>query len=293
MKGSTIIKIVVVVAAIGVVGYVIHHSNRAAEITELVNKSPEKFNLNNYVDSIADAIKNTSSASSAYKTYNDLYEEIDVYAHIAKSDGSEFVEPWNLQVAYEHAFAAYWPFLNRRANEMFQKSEWTGRSEIRAEVNSLLKKQGITPAYKDSLARYQTYITGYGNFESLLRQLESCKNAETYNKLSQLNNYAKYPYRNLSKMQSRRNNAEENAKEAWQSYLRSRRVSIQERGYTLMRSINIDSGDVMDFGNLKNEWNREVESYERTIQDYSSFTSEKELLEDLYREVANKYNGFK
>lgn len=291
MKGSTIIKIMIVVAAIGIVGYVIYHSNRAAEITELVKNSPEEFNLNHYVDSIADDIKNAVSASSAYKTYNGLYEEIDVYANITKTDGSAFVKPSDMQIAYEHAFNAYWPFINRKADEMFQSADWPDRMKIKEEVNSLLGKEGLHRIQKDSLKNYKDYITGYGRFESLLKQLENCKNAETYKKRSSLSNYSKYPYCNLSKFQSRRNNAEDNAKNAWKSYLKSQKADIQSMGNRLLNDSYISRDDILYFASSKNKWKNDVSSYEETIGDYETFRQDKEILEEIFLNLTYKINN--
>ncbi len=295
MKGNTIIKVVIVVIAISVVGYIIYHSNRAAEITGLVKNSPEEFNLNHYVDSIADEIKHSSSASSAYKTYNSLYEEINVYAGISKADGATFITPSDLQIAYEHAFNAYWPFINRKADEMFQSADWPDRMKIKEEVNSLLGKEGLHRIQKDSLKNYKDYITGYGRFESLLKQLENCKNAETYNKLSQLSNYSKYPYCNLSKFQSRRNNAEDNAKNAWKSYLKSQKADIQSMGNRLLNDSYISRDDILSFASSKNKWNNDVTSYEKNTSDDGTFTSDKDSLENIYiklTDIINNQNNY-
>lgn len=288
MKTSSLIKITIVITAFFVVSYVIYHSNKAAEITELVSKPTDSYDFLLHVDSLTEDLKNAST-SDARNKFEALYEEVDVYASIDQTNGEKFIG--HAEKVYKQVVDAYWPFFQQKADNMFTSNVWPNRKVLKNEISSLNKLNGLNKSQQDSLSHYLRYINGYNIFSSLLDTLEKCNTAATYKMLVKLSNYTKYPYNNLSQLQQRAFNAEENAKTAWKNYLISTKDEIISKCGDLSNLNDLLFESVQNIGAEITQWKDMVDSYEDATNDDQTFKNVKPFIDDAYRAVTDRYNS--
>ena len=115
MKASIFIKACIVIIALSLLGYIIYQNNQATEITELVTNPIEKYDFLLHCDSVNKVIQK-STYQDAKSSYLALYEEIDVYATIVKTDHTTFVSDSVRSIACGLAMQSFWPILQDRAD---------------------------------------------------------------------------------------------------------------------------------------------------------------------------------
>lgn len=294
MKGNTTLKIAIVIATLAVVGYIIYNNNRAAEITASVTSPPKEYDFLHHVDSISQEITNIQNAPhSARLKYDTLYEEIDVYAHIYRGDGTLYLDPAISKEAFEHAFQAYWPIFRRSAEALFSQSAWTGwdRRNLDREINVLKIRQGRLSSHDAEINKYSSYLNGYVNFQNLLNNADTCTCAQTYERLARLDKYEDAPYSNLADFQKRRQNAKSIAKQHWEAHLLSGWRRLSADGNLILNFTTSITDEDKTFLSKKMEWEKGVSSYESTTQDSDTFKDMKEKCKDLWENIVKKKNG--
>jgi len=292
MKASTFVKALVVLVAIGVIAYIIYNSNKAAEINHLVSAPAEQYEFTQRVDSMCDTIRKAPDVAKAKPVYDRIYEEMDVYAQIKKNDGSALIDNSQLDKLFEKAFKAYWPKIEKEAEDLFKEINWSPsqRKTLRAEIRRLVpdKKgkynRGISKAQKDALVKYNGYFGGYERFAKLLKALENCENEDTYKSLQDLSKYDRYPYDNLTKLQKRRGEAQENAQIHWQNVLKNQWQSLYYRNVSLTKE------DVQQFSDEAKAWQDRVKSYKNSTYDNYSLSQLENDMVTKYQNLIDQFN---
>lgn len=297
MKASTFLKIIIVLIAIVVIGYIIHNSNKAAEINNLVSAPTNSYEFAQHVDSVTNNIR-PADFKEAKQLYDQLYEEIDVYSEIRKQDGELVLEVPMQDKLFENAFNAYWPKLENAANDLFGSTNWAPsqnklfRDEVtRLVVPSSSKKKwhrGINQKRKETLKTYQDYIYGYSSFSNLLNTVENCTDASTYRRVDDLRKYANYPYNNLSKFQKRRADARETAKKHWKEHLRRQVTSMLNLQYEY-----ITPADLASFSNQSDEWSKRAKDYDKATGETYFEDNYVGQIEYKYRTLYQQYYNHK
>jgi len=270
MKASTFLKALVVLVAIGVIGYIIYNSNKAAEINNLVSAPAELYEFSLRVDSMCETIKKAPDLVKAKQAYDRIYEEMDVYAQIKTNNGDDLIDNAEQNKQFAQAFNAYWPKIEQEADNLFNQTDWTPyqNKTLRAEIKRLVPdrktgkyNRGILKTQKDALEKYNEYFSGYDSFSALLNALENCTDARTYERHKNLSKYNKFPYNNLSKFQARKSNARSNAQEHWKNTLLSLGNQLQNR------EVAIEADAIERFWDDKDSWAIKKDSYKNTTGD--------------------------
>lgn len=283
MKASTFLKALVVLVAIGVIVYIIHNSNKAAEINNLVSAPAEPYEFSLRVDSMCETIKKAPDLVKAKQAYDRIYEEMDVYAQIKTNNGDDLIDNAEQNKLFAQAFNAYWPKIEQEADNLFNQTDWTPyqNKTLRAEIKRLVPdrktgkyNRGILKTQKDALEKYNEYFSGYESFSALLNALENCTDARTYERHKNLSQYNKFPYNKLSKLQTRKSNARSNAQEHWKNELKTQWHSLNNR------TVSLTKAEVQQFSVDVDAWETKVESYSNTTNDGSSFSQMKSNIEN-------------
>ena len=292
MKATTFLKVLVVLVAIGVIAYIIHNSNKAAKINNLVSAPIEQYEFSQHVDSMCNAIRNASEYANAKHTYHMLYDEIEVNSKIKTNTGESLMNMSEYDQLYEKAFEAYWPEFSNEADNLFAKNDWNPSRDFKNEVTYLLQRKGVDPIQNEILVTFNRYISGRARFERLLGKAEKCKDADTYNDLSKLEDYVDFPYNNLKKMQDRRKRAKSMAKASWERHIDRQYQTILEDGKVKLNQSEVPWQEVSNFNYQRNEWGTKVYSFRETVPDQEyAYSNELQTLEDLYQLLFDKYRS--
>lgn len=292
MKATTFLKVLVVLVAIGVIAYIIHNSNKAAKINNLVSAPIEQYEFSQHVDSMCNAIRNASEYANAKHTYHKLYDEIEVNSKIKTNTGESLMNMSEYDQLYEKAFEAYWPEFSNEADNLFAKNDWNPSRDFKNEVTYLLHRKGVDQTQEEILNRFKGYISGRVQFASLLSKAKNCEDANTYNSLSNLDNYKEYPYSNLSSMQTQRRKAKTTAENSWKKHLEEWYQRILQGGIEKLNQSEVPWQEVSNFNYQRNEWGTKVYSFRETVPDQEyAYSNELQTLEDLYQLLFDKYRS--
>lgn len=214
MKTYNLIKIVIVLFAIGIIAYIITNNSQTIEVAEIVNNPIERYDYNAYVDSCCSVIRNGDHASSKSQ-YESLYRELNEVSQMRTNNAQPLIT--NANELYEQAFDSYFSVFANEANSFFQSASWNVNTQRRISQESgiLMRNYGCSPNEKDSLKRYINYVKGYADIVKRLNAADTCTTMDTYQQCSFPNSYLKYPYSNLTSLQQRMNSAVSTARRSW------------------------------------------------------------------------------
>jgi hypothetical protein len=214
---NKVIKIVILLLAMGVIATVVIVTKKSIKPFE--KKEISQFDFGQYVTQKIDK-EIEGSASDAMTPYNEVYDIITTEDNVIV-DGAKVLSDDNAKNLYSAAFQKYWQIYDDELSNFFAQSSWpqNDRSNIASKLKNLKQRKGCSNL--DDIEKYEGYLAGYNNAQNIIKKARNCTSITTYENIraDYTKYYDKYPYSNVTQLQTDLRNAPNVAKENLENYI--------------------------------------------------------------------------